>query len=170
MKGFFLLAMAIFLWSCAKKQVKSCLDFNGESRGWSSFYVYQINECNNLSVTIDGDRTGLDLEEGLNSIDLSKVSSELLEVKLTQYDDDANAYFDDIINNDPEVLNVWNGEEGIVEIEIVQDSVGTNPDGGPEYIINLHLRDVSFFKNGRSRIDIDNLDFGDVYVGTFLGQ
>lgn len=146
------------------------MKFTGEAKGCSSFIVYKLNDSKDESISVAGDRDALNLTTDEKSFDLQTINTNDLKVEIKRFDSDASAYYcDDIADNDLEIISTWTGIKGTVKIQIVEDSIGINPIGEPEYIINVTLEKIDFQNNNDKKVSIDNIEFKEVYVGWLPG-
>jgi hypothetical protein len=164
------LILALASISCNKENKKPDLKFTGEAKGCSSFVVYKFNGSINESIAVTGIRDSLNLTTSEKSFDLQTVNSNNLKIEIKRFDGDASGYHcDDIADNAPKVISTWTGINGTVKIQIVQDSIATNPQGKPEYKISVILEKVNFQNDNDKNVFIDNIEFKEVYVGWLPG-
>ena len=151
-------------------ELTSNFNFTTESYGCSSFVVYKFNTEKDATIAVIGKRENLNLSTSEQSFDLSSINENDLKVEIKKFADVAGSYYcDDVMGDDPEVLNSWRGKNGIVKIKIVEDNIGTNPAGKPEYRISVKLEDVDFEDANGEKVKINYLEFNDVYVGWLPG-
>jgi len=151
---------------CKKENIKPDLNFTDQSYGCQSFTVYKINKDGDAVIAVIGSRDNLKLSKTEQSFNLSND----LKVEVKRFKGDAKKYYcNDVPSEAGDIISTWTGYQGTVKIKIVQDSIATNPQGKPEYKINVTIDNIELKNSNDKKISVDHLEFKEVYVGWLPG-
>lgn len=160
----------IALLGCNKDNLQPNLIFMDEAFGCSSFMVYRINNKDDLSIAVIGNRHSLNLNSSEQGFNLSNVNGGDLKVEVRQFSKNAKLFYcNDVPSEAGDVISTWTSTQGSVMASIAQDSLWVNQIGDYEYKISLTIQDVQLKNEKGMIICVNYLEFKDVYVGWLPG-